>query len=172
MAGHGVFRASSPPRLLRTTWVLALSSACLFTRNYEQGFTGWSTSLRPSPVESVSRHVSTREGVDVQRKLGPRPEPDEVRTERLLKEITNNTPGLARSAAPQSEGGGIRLLWAPEPHERVDFALWFGPLPCFQVGTFRYCFCLSQTVVLTGLLLALAVAILGPEILMSPRTYG
>eukprot|EP00439_Symbiodinium_sp_Y106_P065006 s3964_g10.t1 len=155
MAGHGVFRASSPPRLLRTTWVLALSSACLFTRNYEQGFTGWSTSLRPSPVESVSRHVSTREGVDVQRKLGPRPEPDE-----------------ARSAAPQSEGGGIRLLWAPEPHERVDFALWFGPLPCFQVGTFRYCFCLSQTVVLTGLLLALAVAILGPEILMSPRTYG
>ena len=45
-----------------------------------------------------SRHGGTllrREGVDVQRKLGPRPEPDEVRTERLLKEITNNTPGLA-----------------------------------------------------------------------------
>lgn len=164
MAGHGVFRGSSPPRLLRTAWVLALFSAYVHARNYGQGFTGWSTSLRPSPVERVSRHVSTREG--------PRPEPDEVRTEKLLKEITNNTPGLARSAAPQSEGGGIRLLWAPEPRERVDFALWFGPLPCFQVGTFRYCFCLSQTVVLTGLLLALAVAILGPEILMSPRTYG
>ena len=43
---------------------------------------------------------------------------------------------------------------------------------CAQVGTFRYCFCLSQTMVLTGFLLALAVAIMGPEILMAPKRYG
>ena len=99
----------------------------------EAGFTGWSTSLRPSPVErvrihsfegvrawatvqmlsasEVSRHVSTRpsslRSLDLLLFLahcavgmlllreGPRPEPDEVRTEKLLKEITNNTPGLA-----------------------------------------------------------------------------
>jgi hypothetical protein len=50
----------------------------------------------------------------------------------------------------------------------VDF---FG-VECAQVGTFRYCFCLSQTMVLTGFLLALAVAIMGPEILMAPKRYG
>ena len=58
-----------------------------------------SFSFDPLLVSALcSRHGGTllrREGVDVQRKLGPRPEPDEVRTERLLKEITNNTPGLA-----------------------------------------------------------------------------
>lgn len=50
----------------------------------------------------------------------------------LLREITSNTPGLTRSTSPRSEGGGVRLLFAPEPHESVTFALWFGPLPCFQ----------------------------------------
>eukprot|EP00435_Cladocopium_sp_Y103_P041902 s1278_g11.t1 len=96
------------------------------------------------------------------------------REEQLLREVTSNTPGLARSTSPKEgqEDGGIRLLFPPEPHESVTFALWFGPLPCFQVGTFRYCFCLSQTMVLTGFLLALAVAIMGPEILMAPKRYG
>lgn len=96
------------------------------------------------------------------------------REEQLLREVTSNTPGLARSTSPKEgqEAGGIRLLFPPEPHESVTFALWFGPLPCFQVGTFRYCFCLSQTMVLTGFLLALAVAIMGPEILMAPKRYG
>mmetsp|Transcript_89119 Transcript_89119/g.157914 ORF Transcript_89119/g.157914 Transcript_89119/m.157914 type:complete len:126 (-) Transcript_89119:21-398(-) len=62
---------------------------------------------------------------------------------KLMREIMNNSPGLARSAAPKDgdgTGGGVRFLFAPEPSEHVDFALWFGPLPCFQVGTFRYCF--------------------------------
>eukprot|EP00434_Breviolum_minutum_P018589 symbB.v1.2.016397.t1/scaffold1247.1/size129121/5 len=99
------------------------------------------------------------------------PTVENTREAQLLREVTNNTPGLARSTSPKEgqESGGIRLLFPPEPHESVTFALWFGPLPCFQVGTFRYCFCLSQTMVLSGFLLALAVAIMGPEILMAPN---
>lgn len=62
---------------------------------------------------------------------------------RLTKELLGNTPGIARSQAAKAEsdtgGAGVRFLIPPEPTERVDFALWFGPLPCFQVGTFRMC---------------------------------
>ena len=56
-------------------------------------------------------------------------------------------------------------------HKYVCVWVFFG-VECAQVGTFRYCFCLSQTMVLTGFLLALAVAIMGPEILMAPQRYG
>jgi len=60
---------------------------------------------------------------------------------KLLQEITSNTPGISRTSAAETEegGGGLRFLVAPRPTERVDFALWFGPLPCFQIGTFRHC---------------------------------
>lgn len=62
---------------------------------------------------------------------------------KLLNEVMTNTPGLARSSPaggePSDGGGGIRFLVAPRPSESVNFALWFGPLPCFQVGTFRIC---------------------------------
>ena len=56
-------------------------------------------------------------------------------------------------------------------HKYVCVWVFLG-VDCAQVGTFRYCFCLSQTMVLTGFLLALAVAIMGPEILMAPKRYG
>uniref|UniRef100_A0A7S1WGV0 Uncharacterized protein n=1 Tax=Alexandrium catenella TaxID=2925 RepID=A0A7S1WGV0_ALECA len=61
---------------------------------------------------------------------------------RLLKEVMGSTPGLARSSAPASEQGegGIMLFFPPERRQSVTFALWFGPFPCFQFGTFRYCF--------------------------------
>lgn len=61
--------------------------------------------------------------------------------ERSLMKEMSSTPGMAGSATPdESKGsGGIRLFFAPARNENVAFALWFGPFPCFQVGTFRMC---------------------------------
>ncbi|CAE7592808.1 unnamed protein product [Symbiodinium natans] len=159
------------PCLLFLACVLALCLSCM---PRGQGFVGHiGPTSRPNSCGLASTAVEAQGKARAGGSQRPIGSQIQKGNQKLLKEITNNTPGLARSSKPQGEGGGgIRLLWAPEPSERVDFALWFGPLPCFQVGTFRYCFCLSQTIVLTGFFLALAVAILGPEILMSPRRYG
>ncbi|CAK9071880.1 unnamed protein product [Durusdinium trenchii] len=163
------------PLRLRILWVVSLGIILLQAgRGFIHGCSSCSKSTSPRTQQSA-----VKEEVETTAETGIGTDPTGVVSvptggvdkSQLLREITSNTPGLTRSTSPRSEGGGVRLLFAPEPHESVTFALWFGPLPCFQVGTFRYCFCLSQTMVLTGFLLALAVVVMGPEILMPPR-YG
>eukprot|EP00933_Yihiella_yeosuensis_P055300 TRINITY_DN54033_c0_g1_i1.p1 TRINITY_DN54033_c0_g1~~TRINITY_DN54033_c0_g1_i1.p1 ORF type:complete len:160 (-),score=27.22 TRINITY_DN54033_c0_g1_i1:486-965(-) len=138
----------------RWIWLYAFAAVMSFwllaSLERDRGFLGpsssmqhpasWRTSRRAegsSKEGPVSASRPPAEGSVSARRAGQR-------NSKLLAEITGNTPGLARSsAADETEGsessGGVMFFVAPRPRQRVDFALWFGPLPCFQVGTFRMC---------------------------------
>jgi len=155
MAPHVRSRRALRQRPL-ATWTLlgAAAGSWLLAGGAEgfAGFVGWSPLPTGALRTALQSALARRAQPDGEAEVGKAPPAVEAAAaaprrassarSRLMGEVMGSTPGLARSVAADPEAqsqGGVMLFVAPERTQSVAFALWFGPLPCFQVGTFRIC---------------------------------